>query len=389
MSASVRDRVKLSRAAKPFAILHRRRAERFAELLDQKALAAAPGSEPRHRLRSRYDADLAGMVALTDRAAAVRLTASADPDPAFRADLRAMLVAAAQRGEAGQEPAPPARRRVFIGAGGRARVAIVAGVVAGVLAVSGIAAASGDAKPGDPLYGVKRSTERAELAFAGSDAGRGHLYLDFARTRLAEAKSVTGDADNFRQALDDMDSNTRDGVKLLTAAAVNRRDPETLDAVDAFVRRQQRTIGDVLDTVDGALRARLLGSLDLLERVATRARRLRQTLTCDMTPDGGSDALGPRPGACPPASSPAPVAPDGRSTPRPTPSRTARGQAASTPGPASHKPAAATPTRPAGADGNGQAMPSAIPGKGAELIAGLRGIIEDLLGAWNRPALPR
>ena len=43
------------------------------------------------------------------------------------------------------------------------------------------------ASSGATSYNVKRSTERAQLALAGSDVSRGKLYLEFAGSRLDEA----------------------------------------------------------------------------------------------------------------------------------------------------------------------------------------------------------
>jgi uncharacterized protein DUF5667 len=91
----------------------------------------------------------------------------------------------------------------------RAAVAIVAMV--GVLAVSGIAAASEGSAPGDALYGFKRSTERARLAMAGSDVSRGQLSLDFARTRLIEAADMSPSDTTFIEVLNDMDHETQRG----------------------------------------------------------------------------------------------------------------------------------------------------------------------------------
>lgn len=364
-------------------VLPGRRAERFADLLDQ-----APGRGPRHRLRSGSEADLDRLVTLGRRVAAVRLAPAADPDPRFRDELRAMLVAKVERegvGPAVPEPPGRARRRVLLGAGSRARAAVIGGVAAGALVLSGIAAASGGALPGDALYGVKRSTERAELAFAGSDVGRGQLHLEFARTRLDEAKSVSGSADNFRRALDDMDADTRQGVKLLTTAGVQHKDPAALDAVDTFVRAQQRDIGDLLDKVGGPARARLLDSLELLSEVATRAQQLRQTLTCGTAPSDGSDALGPRPGSCAVPGRTAPAKPGGRATA--TPSRGARGgtSPAADAG-ARRSPAAATPGQPGDAGRTGQPSPTPTPSAtpddngGGGLLGSLRRLLGDLLG---------
>jgi len=384
-------------------VFHRRRAERLADLLDQSS-----GRGPRHRVPSRSDADLSTLVALSQRTAALRLGPAAEPDPEFRADLRAMLVAAAERegiGSAAAQgdgtgsarvrsgarsavpaPATATRRRSLIGHGSRARGAIVAGALLGTLVLSGIAVASEDSMPGDPLYGVKRSTERAELAFAGSDIGRGQLHLEFARTRLAEAKEVSGAA-NFRRALDDMDGDTRQGVKLLTTAAVDRKDPAALDAVDTFVRAQQRDIGQVLDKVGGDSRGRLLGSLDLLERVATRAQQLRETLTCGITASNGSDALGPRPGSCSTGGSPTTrPTPGTRDPAKPDPTRgTDRGSTDREAGPGPSKPAATASPAGSGASPAPPATspapsPTGTPDTDDGLLGGLNRIIGDLLG---------
>jgi len=239
--------------------------------------------------------------------------------------------------------------------------------------------------PGDALYGVKRSTERAELAFAGSDIGRGQLHLEFARTRLTEAQQVSGSA-RFRRVLDDMDSDTRQGVKLLTTAAVDRQDPAALDAVDAFVRAQQRDAGAVLDKVNGDSRSRLLSSLDLLERVATRSEQLRETLTCGITASDGSDALGPRPGSCSTGSGPTRPAPGRQDPGQPDPTRGAgSGKADHKPEPGPSKPTATASPAGSGERASPQASspapsPSATPDADGGLLGGLSRLIGDLLG---------
>jgi Domain of unknown function (DUF5667) len=425
----------------------RRRAGRFAELVDQ-----AHGQRPRHRLRMRHDGELSTLVALSQQAAALELEPAAAPDHAFRADLRAMLLATAEREGIGATaesptvaiptgagltrpgriagpvlrvagPALLAASRVRAGivsrAGGgrrgraglprgRTRVALILAVAVGAMAVSGISAASADAMPGDTLYAVKRSTERAELAFTGSDVGRGRLYLDFARTRLAEADAVSRTAE-FAGVLADMDSHTREGVKLLTTVAVDEKDPTALDAVDAFVDDQQGLAGGVLDQVTGAARARLLTSLDLLARVADRSHRLREALTCGIAASDGSDVLGPRPGSCsaggdagrPARGGSAPAAPAATRAPRGgSPDRPAgAGGPSSTPSiaPPAGLPEGVAGTGPPardggdagdardGGDGRDGGAPSAAPAPsaatGGGLFDGLDRILDDLLGA--------
>lgn len=280
---------------------HRRRAERFAQLLEE-----ADGGR-RHHVRSRLDARLAELVAIGHQACTLRPTVELDPE--FRTGLRALLVATAERegiGHGAQEPAEPERASAPLrsatvsGRPSRARTrgAVIIGVAVGAIAVSGMSAASENAVPGDALYGVKRSTERAQLALASSDVTRGQLYLDFAHTRVAEAAAVRRDGSGLAGVLDDMDGDTRQGVRLLTTSAAVRRDPAALDAVDSFLAVQRTELSDLLGQVPDANRARMLESLALLDAVSRRADGLRPTLSCGDVSGSGSDALGPRPRQC-------------------------------------------------------------------------------------------
>jgi hypothetical protein len=279
-----------------YAIFHRRRAERFAQLLDEA------GGGRRHHVRSRLDDQLAELVAIGHQTSVLRPTTELDPE--FREGLRAMLVATAERDGIGrtarvaEEPGTArhgvvSRRPTRI----RTRGAVIVGVAVGAIAVSGMSAASENAVPGDALYGVKRSTERAQLALASSDVTRGQLYLDFAHTRMAEATAVRRDPTGYAAVLDDMDADTRQGVKLLTTSAVTRRDPAALDAITSFITVQRLDLGDLLDRVSPANRVRTLRSLALLDAITKRADALRSTLSC-ASPSAGADRLGPKPRHC-------------------------------------------------------------------------------------------
>jgi hypothetical protein len=176
----------------------------------------------------------------------------------------------------------------------KARGAIVIGLAAGTLALSGMSAASGDAIPGDPLYSVKRSTEKAQLALAGSDTSRGQLYLEFARTRLDEAGSVKSNASGLGRVLDDMDSETQRGVKLLTTTAMQHKDGSALDAVDAFVTSQRAGAEKLRTEAAADGRSRADKSVRLLEAIQQRAKALRLVLACGMAATAEADAIGPR-----------------------------------------------------------------------------------------------
>jgi len=290
-----------------FDFLDRRSAERFAELLDEST------GGRRHRSRGPVDEQLAELVAVGNSLSATRPTARVEPE--FRTGLRAMLVATAERDGMGRTAAadapetatglPTAARTGRLGHGLlghsgrlRARGAIIIGVAAGALAVSGISAASENASPGDALYGVKRSTERAQLAMAGSDVTRGQLSLDFARTRLAEAVAMPGNDAEFGGVLDDMDADTRKGVKLLTTAAAARKDRKPLATVDTFAEGQRRMLAPVLGKLSNGNQERAQTSITLLDSVLKRAEHLRTGLACDDVVPAGSDLLGPKLKGC-------------------------------------------------------------------------------------------
>ena len=282
-----------------FDFLDRRGAERFAELLDETS------GGHRHQAHAPADERLTELVAIGHSLAGARTAIRVEPE--FRTGLRSMLVATAERDGIGRAVAPAAGpaetsavragNSVFGKGSGRrirARGAIVLGVAAGALAVSGISAASENAAPGDALYGVKRSTERAQLAMAGSDLTRGQLSLDFARNRLAEAGALAGDTAKFGKVLNDMDTDTKQGVRLLTGFAVARRDDAPLAVVDTFVGAQRARMTPVLDGLNATARQRVVDSLSLLEVVHRRADDLRAGLACATPAPAGTDTLGPK-----------------------------------------------------------------------------------------------
>ncbi|WP_433354886.1 DUF5667 domain-containing protein [Micromonospora saelicesensis] len=282
-------------------LFSRRRAERFAQLLDE-----ANGAR-RHHVRSRVDGQLAPLVAVGQRLSVDPPAVEVDQD--FRTGLRAMLLATAEREGLGSAPAAVSEPAATTTRGrllpavtarrARARGAILVGIAAGAIAVSGISAASENAVPGDALYGMKRSTERAQLALASSDISRGQLFLDFARTRVGEAAKLRGDRIGYSAVLDDMDADSRQGVRLLTSAAVQRAEPGSLDTLNTFVSSQRRAVRGLLDGSTRVDRERTQRSLVLLDSIRERSDDLRAAIACGLPAPTASDALGPNPSACP------------------------------------------------------------------------------------------
>ena len=233
-------------------LFSRRRAERFAQLLDE-----ANGASATPRAVPRWTANWP--TARRGGSAAQRRPPGVEVDQEFRTGLRACCWpppsgrAAAPGPTAVSEPAghdAPAGALLpaVTARRARARGAILVGIAAGAIAVSGISAASENAVPGDALYGMKRSTERAQLALASSDISRGQLFLDFARTRLGEAAKLRGDRIGYSAVLDDMDADTRQGVRLLTIGRRRSgREPGGLDTLNTFVASQRRVVRGLLD----------------------------------------------------------------------------------------------------------------------------------------------
>ncbi|HEX6873221.1 MAG TPA: DUF5667 domain-containing protein [Micromonosporaceae bacterium] len=277
-------------------LFDRRRAERFADLLAQ------PPGHPRHR-RTDLDAGLTELVALAGQVGAIgRETATPAPDEEFRTGLRALVTATIQREGLGRtasidsDPAQAALagktqlvRQVPTPGTVRARLAILIGVLV-ALGLSGVSMASSNALPGNPLYQVKRSQERAQVALAGSDLSRGQLLLELARTRLNEARRV-GEPHRGR-VLTDMNTHTRNGATLLLLAAVQHHDPENLNVVLRFVAQQRERL-DAVNQVS----VQRSGSLDVLDDIEQRAQQLRSGLDHDCGMDG-MDELGPVPLPC-------------------------------------------------------------------------------------------
>ena len=131
----------------------RRRSRDFAALLEGSRPAAG------HELES--------LVALATSLVPEQFAPRAE----FRAALRESLVAEAS----GRQPAtvrsttpagPPPQRQ-------RGRRIVATGLLVSLVGGVGAAAASTHALPGEPLYGLKRGIESAQLQFAHSDLSRG------------------------------------------------------------------------------------------------------------------------------------------------------------------------------------------------------------------------
>ena len=168
---------------------------------------------------------------------------------------------------------------------------------AALTALVAFAAGSG---PGDPLYGVKRGTEQAQLALAGHWR-RGPILLDLAGTRLAELRGLavrsSPDQTLMLRTLQTMDGETADGTSWLAARALATHSAAPLDQLvrwrsgqsDALVALRPQLPTTVSSAVDHSLAVsptRALGRRPAPHASSRRAPRTRPPTRCAGAPRG-------------------------------------------------------------------------------------------------------
>jgi hypothetical protein len=181
---------------------------------------------------------------------------------------------------------------------------------------------SRDALPGDTLYSFKRTAESAELGLTFGDQPKALKHLEFASARVSEIEMMAGQADgnwsvgqdNFRRALDDFDSDTTAGARLLTALATQGQ-TNTLSGLRGWAEQQQSRLSAIRAAMPLPTSTRLDSTLGLLDRVVSRTSALSHRSGCITITSGTSDDLGLRPAkeAC------QPIAVDGTSSAVPLP----------------------------------------------------------------------
>lgn len=305
--------------------LTNRKAEQFARVIDLD-------------LASRTNADEAmrPAVALADALRSAARTSSPAPLSAeARLAMRERLVAAASVPAEVPQSTPIAVRAKEAGvrattAGrriGRRASALVGSVVI-VTSVSGVGVAAARSLPGSPFYDVKRATESVQLWLASGPHAKGERHLQFARTRLAEAKALGADSSRVAATLRSMNAETRQGSSDMIAAYRSSGENEPLADLVTFTRQQYADLAHFGDAAGVRLQSQTVYSMTLLAGVAQQVESVAGTtcLTCILH--------GTRP-------TPAPTkgGGHGRTSPSPAPSATG-----STPG--SSPSTSGTPTHP-------------------------------------------
>jgi hypothetical protein len=216
----------------------------------QECLEAIEKKRDLPEVLRRYPADRAELVALLRLSVDLGGLEAPAADPAFRLRVRNRMLAAAahQRQARSRNPLRgwprPAVRLAFVGA-------FVAALLVGGLSA---AAASDGSLPGDPLYGVKLGTERAQLTLTFNSADRARLQLRFADVRLREAQRLfaAGRTRDAVQLVSQYDAAVAQFDRSISTTAL---DNQTIAALSRDLAERQAHADASLDAMAGSLNA--------------------------------------------------------------------------------------------------------------------------------------
>ena len=242
-------------------------------------------------LDGRTDDPVAGpMLAVAEALRAVPMAEG--PRPEFRTALRQRLVAVATVQGVGATEKPLQRARA---AGSswkvQRRLTALAAGAAVVTGVTGVGLGASRSLPGQPFYGVKRATEGVQLATTVGTEARGKRHLEFARTRLAEVKALSGSSSALgaisgghllaapanssehgkliRDTLRAMDVETRAGANDLFSSFRDTGSAEPLQALNDFSQLQYSQLQALLVQLPANAQPSARSSLALLAVIAT------------------------------------------------------------------------------------------------------------------------
>ncbi|WP_394615164.1 DUF5667 domain-containing protein [Lentzea sp. JNUCC 0626] len=199
--------------------------------------------------------------------------------------------------------APPPEKPLVLSSvrrvGARARVAVAAAaVLCLLLSLAGMSVLlSRDALPGDPLYGIKRTTESASLGLTFDEEDRAYKHLEFATSRVTEMETLADRAaDSSAQltALADLDADAVEGSRQLTTYATSS-DKTALPALNEWALAQYVKLGTLRTRLPDDARAHADTTMWLLASIAQRAHDLAARASCNAVTSGLSDTLGPLP----------------------------------------------------------------------------------------------
>lgn len=182
------------------------------------------------------------------------------------------------------------------------RLAALGSSVAVMTAVAGVGVAGARSLPGQPFYDVKRATEAVQLWLARGDLAKGREHLEFARTRLAEARALPPtETSLITSTLARMDAETRDGSADLISAYRSSSSAEPLSDLASFAQQQYAGLVALAHRLPLTQQPVELRSLGVLGAVTQRVKQVADgCLTCLLPgQSGGGGAASPTPAPTP------------------------------------------------------------------------------------------
>lgn len=213
----------------------------FESLLDESLERLRKDEE----LESSAEEELEPLLELASRIQEI----STPPTEAFVGDLEKRLVEKARALQRARRRALWDRYLTPIFSPGRARrwAAALAVILALVLASAGTAIAAQSSIPGDPLYPVKRVTERLGLLVVRDPPGKTHLRLEFARRRTEEIEALDNRGEEVEESiLVELATETEETLEEIEVAPEGNRETLFEKMVDLTERQQE-----VLERVRG------------------------------------------------------------------------------------------------------------------------------------------
>lgn len=135
--------------------------------------------------------------------------------------------------------------------------------------------------PGDPLYGIDRSTEKIELMLKSDGVAKAEKYVDLAEERLDEMGKITGS-----------DSETTAFVLRVKAEDEQGLSEDEVEDVEGLVEDYEENMDAAADEIDKA-KAKGQDVDEVLERVSEATLKHAETLSSvyDKVPDQAKDGI--------------------------------------------------------------------------------------------------
>jgi hypothetical protein len=250
----------------------RRRAERFATLVEGEPRDTARADDAAQAVRDAHTAELLELVG------ALRSIPAAQARPEFVTSLRERLMVAAQSELGPVDEATAVTRKLTLAprkTTHERRVAAALAAFAIIGATTSMAVAAQSALPGDALYPLKRAIENTHTSLSVGDEAKGSTLLGNANRRLGEVRDMTkdGDADpaDVRGTLNTFTAEVNQASGLLMQDYQQNHDQKAIDELRDFAASGMSQLSDLEQNVPQAAEQSLLNAAKTLFTVDAAA----------------------------------------------------------------------------------------------------------------------